>query len=114
MMLEISPPAIIFRDVQLWQWFIDISNERFFFGPLCMPMDWVRCDEIRVDLRFWRWPAAKTVPFYVTNFRMLFHRAHEDEWVEAARHKAYNRWRRSHADWVCSLVEPDEPWEPAW
>jgi hypothetical protein len=34
--------GIVLRDVQLWQWLIDLANERFFFGPMCIPVDFVR------------------------------------------------------------------------
>jgi hypothetical protein len=112
--LRFDPPAVVISDVQLWPYLVRLANERFFFGPLCMPCDWVRCDEIRVDMRPRRWLTVRTVPFSVTNLRWQFHRAHEDEWREAARHVAYTRWRRSHADWVCSLVEPGPTWSPAW
>ena len=110
-------PGIVLTHVQLWQWLIDVANERFFFGPLCMPVDFVRADRIVVRLSPGVVWAKRTLPLEVTNFRIAFHRAAEHEWNSARhifeRRAAFTRWRRSHADWVCSLLEPPRvAWSP--
>jgi len=113
--LEPWPPAVVLTQCRVWQWLVDLGNERFFFGPLSMPVDALTADEIRIDLSpatCWR---RRTIPLRVRNFVWTFHRASELEWSPSARQAAYTRWRRSTADWVCSLVEPPtaKPWAPA-
>lgn len=114
--VELSPLSIILRRVELWQFLIDSANNRFFFGPMCMPVDSVTCDEIRFDLGFndlYSWFKLQTIPFKVKSFKVFFHRAYENEWNENSRQFAYTRWRRGTANWVCSLIEPlNEEWEP--
>ena len=49
--LEPFPPALVLSNVRLWQWAVDLANQRFFFGPLCMPCDAVVCDQVRSRAR---------------------------------------------------------------
>lgn len=43
---EVWPcPSCSVCDLQLWQWLVDLANERFFFGPMCMPVDFVKVFE---------------------------------------------------------------------
>lgn len=77
-----------------------------------MPVDRMSCDRVFVDLRPRSLWAAASVPLVVEHFRLFLHRAAEEEWDEDSRMRAYSRWRRSHADWVTSLIEPPPKWTP--
>ena len=106
-------PRVVLTNVRLAQFVVDLANTRFLAAPLCMPCDFLTCDEIIVDLRPQRIWKLRTLPLAVRNFKLFTHRTFADEWHQESRLAAFRRWRISYADWLTSLIEPPPRWTPA-